>query len=172
MARAYLSLGSNIDREHYVTIALDNLSTIYGDLKLSSVFESEPLGFQGGRFYNMAVGIDTSQTVGELVETLLEIENDCERNRDTPRFSSRTLDLDLLIYADLVGLIDNIYLPRKEIIESAFVLCPLAEIAGDDIHPITKLSYAELWSCFDKGEQGLWPVDFTWNGELISTTRT
>ena len=81
MARAYLSLGSNIDREHYVAIALDNLSTIYGDLKLSSVFESEPLGFQGGRFYNMAVGIDTSQTVGELVETLLEIENDCERNR-------------------------------------------------------------------------------------------
>ncbi len=164
MARAYISVGSNIDRERNVTASLDALSAAYGELRLSSVFESEPVGFEGDPFYNLTVGLDTPQTVGVLAEVLRKIEDDCERRRDTPRFSSRTLDLDLLTYDDVVGVVDGVVLPRAEITKNAFVLCPLAEIAGNELHPITHKSYAELWRHFDLGGQEIRPVDFIWDG--------
>ncbi len=164
MARAYISVGSNIDRERNVTASLDALSAAYGELRLSSVFESDPVGFEGDPFYNLAVGLDTPQTVGVLAEALRKIEDDCERRRDAPRFSSRTLDLDLLTYDDVVGVVDGVALPRAEITKNAFVLCPLAEIAGTELHPITHKSYAELWRHFDLGGQEIRPVDFNWDG--------
>ena len=167
MSRAYIGMGSNIDRERNVNASLAALSAAYGDLLLSSVFESEPVGFEGDPFYNLAVGLETAQTVGALAEVLRKIEDDCGRRRDAPRFSSRTLDLDLLTYDDLVGVIDGVSLPREEIAENAFVLCPLAEIAGAEIHPVLRKSYAELWRHFDEGTQELRRVDFTWDGPGI-----
>ena len=172
MARAYISVGSNIDRERNIAVALDALSATYGELVLSSVFESESVGFEGDPFYNLVVGADTWQTVSELAETLRKIEDDRGRSRDTPRFSPRTLDLDLLTYADMAGLVDGVSLPRNEITESAFILCPLAEVAGAEIHPTAQRSYADLWRHFDKGKQKLWPVDFIWDGVWISRAGT
>ncbi len=168
MARAYISVGSNVDRERNVTAALDALSAVYGELALSSVFESESVGFEGDPFYNVVVGVDTAQSVGELAKALRSIEDEGGRRRDTPRFSARTLDLDLLIYAEVAGVIDGVVLPRGEITENAFVLRPLAEVVGGEIHPIAQRTYAELWRDFDKGEQTLWPVDFVWGGVRIS----
>ncbi len=168
VARAYIGVGSNIDRERSVNASLDALSAAYGELRLSSVFESEAVGFQGDPFYNLAVGLDTVQSVGALAEVLRKIEDDCARRRDSPEFSSRTLDLDLLTYDDVVGVVDGVQLPRREITENAFVLCPLAEIAGAEIHPITRKSYADLWRHFEMGQQQLRPVDFTWHGVRIS----
>jgi len=168
----YLSVGSNVDRERNVKAGLDALSAVYGELRLSSVFESEPVGFEGDPFYNLAVGLDTSQTVGTLVEVLRKIEDDCGRRRDTPRFSPRTLDLDLLTYDDVAGVVDGVSLPRTEITENAFVLGPLAEIAGAEIHPITRKTYADLWRDFDTAGQGLRRVDFNWDGVRISSPLT
>ena len=168
MARAYIGVGSNIDRERNVIAALDGLSAAYGELVLSSVFESEAVGFEGDPFYNLVVGVDTTHGVRELLDTLGQVEVASERRRDTPRFSSRTLDLDLLTYADLVGSIDGVSLPRNEILRNAFVLCPLAEIAGAEIHPSTRRTYADLWRDFDARDQRLWPVAFSWNGLPIS----
>ncbi len=164
MARAYIGVGTNIDRERNVNASLDALSAAYGELRLSSVFESEAVGFQGDPFFNLAVGLDTFQSVGALAEVLRKIEDDCERRRDAPRFSPRTLDLDLLTYDDVVGVVDGISLPRTEITENAFVLCPLAEIAGAEIHPIAQKTYADLWRDFDMAGQELRPIEFIWDG--------
>ena len=172
MARAYVSVGSNVDRERNVKDALNALADVYGELRLSSVFESEPVGFEGDPFYNLAVGIDTSQAVAALAAVLRKIEDDCGRRRDTPRFSSRTLDLDLLTYDDVVAVVDGVSLPRREITENAFVLGPLAEIAGAETHPIAQKTYADLWRDFDAGGQELQRVDFNWDGVRMSSPST
>lgn len=152
-------------------MALDALAAAYGDLVLSTVFESESVGFEGDPFYNLVVGVETSDSVGELAETLRKIEDAGGRSRDTPRFSARTLDLDLLTYSDVTGEVDGVALPRNEITRNAFVLRPLAEVAGAEVHPVAQRSYADLWRDFDRGEQRLWTVDFVWAGRQISKAR-
>jgi 2-amino-4-hydroxy-6-hydroxymethyldihydropteridine diphosphokinase len=160
MARVYLSLGSNIDREHNLRGAITELREAFGELTVSRVFESTAVGFDGEDFYNLCVGLDTELEVQAVNDTLHRIEDHYGRDRSGPRFSSRTLDIDLLLYDDLVIKQGKLELPRDEITKNAFVLWPLAEIAADTRHPTLNLSIAELWRGFDKNSQTLHPVDF------------
>ncbi|MDQ2077581.1 2-amino-4-hydroxy-6-hydroxymethyldihydropteridine diphosphokinase [Marinimicrobium sp. ABcell2] len=171
MTSVYLSLGSNIDRHRHIKAGLDALAEQFGDLTVSSVFESEAVGFSGNNFLNLAVGIDTDLSVAELSEQLKGIEAAHGRERQAPKFSSRTLDIDILTYDDWVGEQAGVRLPRPEIIQNAFVLQPLAEIAPDQKHPELNLSYAELWRRYDKTTQILWPVDFHWRGQQVSVAK-
>lgn len=168
MTRVYLSLGSNIERERHITAGLDELADQFGDLIISSVFESEAVGFSGSNFYNLAVGLDTQMTIAELSDTLKAIETRYGRKRQGPKFSSRTLDIDILSYDDFVGEQAGVKLPRGEITKNAFVLWPLAEIAPDEKHPVLGESYADIWAAYDKSKQALWRVDFCWRGQTIS----
>lgn len=167
MARVYISIGSNIDRERYITAALDALDAWFDELLISSVYESESVGFDGSPFYNLVVGVDTGMTVAELSVRFKQLEADNGRRRDVPRFSARTLDLDILTFDNEVGDVDGVELPRGEILKNAFVLRPLAEIAPNDIHPVCGKTYEDLWRVYDRNQK-LWPVDFTWQGRLIS----
>ncbi len=162
MARIYISLGSNIDSERHIRAAVAELRAAFGELTLSSVYESESVGFSGDNFLNMVAGLDSVLSVGEVNDILHAIEDKYGRERSGPKFSSRTLDLDLLLYDDRVGEYDGVALPRDEITRNAFVLWPLAEIAPDSRHPRLKRSYAELWAAFDKERQSLWPISFLW----------
>jgi len=159
MARVYLSLGSNIDRDHYIRTALDILQRRFGDLIVSPVYESESVGFDGDNFYNLVVGIRTEVGVGELQKQIKAIEDDNGRVRGGPKFSSRTLDIDILTYDDCVGDVDGVALPRDEIVRNAFVLWPLADVAGDELHPQLQQSYSDLWAEYDKSKQALWRVE-------------
>lgn len=160
MARVYLSLGSNIDRERNLRGAIRELRQAFGALTVSRVFESTAVGFDGEDFYNLCVGLDTEMEVQAVNDTLHEIEDHYGRDRSGPRFSSRTLDIDLLLYDDLVIKQGKLELPRDEITKNAFVLWPLAEIAADTLHPTLQRSMAELWQAFDKQSQSLHPVKF------------
>ncbi|NVK39872.1 MAG: 2-amino-4-hydroxy-6-hydroxymethyldihydropteridine diphosphokinase [Oceanospirillaceae bacterium] len=168
MAQVYVGIGSNIERERHVLAALDELADAFGELAISTVFESEAVGFDGSPFYNLVAGFETALSVGELSRTLKAIEDRNGRCRQGPKFSGRTLDIDILTYDALSGPVDGVELPRAEILKNAFVLQPLAEIAPDTLHPEKGLSYAELWQAYDKTKQSLWPVDFVWRGEVIS----
>lgn len=167
MARVYISIGSSIEREKHVLCALDALHEWFGELLLSPVYESEAVGFVGESFLNLVVGVDTGLGVGELSVRFKQLEADNGRRRDVPKFSGRTLDLDILTYDDQVGQIDGVELPRGEILKNAFVLKPLADIAPEDRHPVCGKSYSELWQFYDR-DQKLWPIDFTWQGRVIS----
>lgn len=162
MAQVFLSLGSNIDRERHIRAALDALVQYFGELQVSRVFESEAVGFAGDNFYNLVVGMRTDLPVGQLALRLREIEDANGRVRSGPKFSARTLDIDILTYDDLVGEIDGVKLPRGEVKKNAFVLQPLAELAPQQLHPETGQSFAQMWAEYDKDKQKLWPVAFDW----------
>jgi 2-amino-4-hydroxy-6-hydroxymethyldihydropteridine diphosphokinase len=150
MPRGFISIGSNIDREKYILASIRDLRRSYGELTLSSVYESEAVGFSGDAFYNMVAGFDSNQDIKTIVKELRQIELDNGRNRDCKKFSARTLDLDLLIYGDAVVNEGRLQIPRDDIEKYAFVLEPLAEIAGDLRHPVSGLRYADMWAIFEK----------------------
>ncbi len=168
MARVCLSIGSNIRREHYIGSGLDALSSTFGALRISSVYESEAVGFDGDAFYNLVVELETALTPDELHQQLRQIEHQHDRCRNAVKFSSRTLDIDILTWDDYVGEFSGGSLPRAEIGRNAFVLWPMAELNPDDLHPLLQVSYRHLWQRFDQRSQPLWRVSFIWRGRELS----
>ena len=141
---AYLSLGSNVSPEKNIQFALDQLSKIFGKVVSSSTYLTKSVGFEGSDFLNLVVRINTDLDPSELIEKLHLIEEMTGRVTGTKAFNDRTLDIDVLIYDDLVDLSLNI--PRDEILKYGFVLEPLAELYPDGIHPIEKITFLELWN--------------------------
>lgn len=160
--QVFLSLGSNIDRDHNIRAGLDALALRFGQIGLSPVYESEAVGFNGEPFLNLVVVLYTDVSVGELAQALRDIEADHGRVRGEKKFSSRTLDIDILTYADKAGEFDGVTLPRDEIVKHAFVLKPLADLAPDARYPLTGESYAALLKKTDLSNQSLWTVSFPW----------
>jgi 2-amino-4-hydroxy-6-hydroxymethyldihydropteridine diphosphokinase len=150
MPTGYISVGSNIDRDKNIPAGLRALERSFGKLTVSSIYESEPVGFSGDSFYNLVVGFHSESGVKEVAKQLRQIEWDNGRADDSQKFSARTLDLDLILYDDLIVDDGQLKIPRDDIERYAFVLEPLAEIAPALKHPVSGVSYAELWKKFDK----------------------
>jgi len=162
MTRVYAGLGSNVDKEKNIPAGLNTLASHFSPLVISMVYESEPLGFDGDNFYNLVVGFDTDLSASEVVRIFKSIESSSGRMPASQNASaktiSHTLDIDLLLFGDLIQHDDQIDVPRNDIKQYSFVICPLAEIAGDSKHPETGLSLAEMWQSFDKDSHQLKPV--------------
>jgi 2-amino-4-hydroxy-6-hydroxymethyldihydropteridine diphosphokinase len=150
MRKGYISIGSNIDKNKNIPASLEALKLNFGPLTISSIYESESVGFTGDSFYNLVVGFNSELSVKEVAKILRQIELDNGRTRNSQKFSSRTLDLDLILYDNLILNDGRLQIPRDEIERYAFVLEPLAEIAPDLKHPISDISYSDLWKKFDK----------------------
>lgn len=160
----WLGLGSNMEPEKHIPEAVRDLATVFGELQVSPVYESEAIGFSGDNFLNLVVGIRTNCSPRELVTQLRQVEERHGRQRSDEKFLSRTLDIDLLTYGDQVVNDGPIQLPRDEILRFAFVLLPLSDVAGSEVHPTTGSTYNQLWAAFNKQDQPLWQVD----GGLVS----
>jgi 2-amino-4-hydroxy-6-hydroxymethyldihydropteridine diphosphokinase len=150
MAEVFVSVGSNIDRERNVVSALRSMEQAFGPLRVSSIYESDAVGFEGDPFYNLVVAFATELPVAEVAKRLALIEDQHGRDRQGKKFSARTIDLDLLLYGDEIVAEGRLQLPRAEITRYAFVLEPLAELAPNVQHPLTGLSYRQLWQQYDK----------------------
>ena len=146
MTRAWISIGSNVEPERNVREAIAALRREFGELILSPVYRTRAEGFEGDDFLNLVVGIDTDLPPAEIRDRLHRLEDRQGRVRGTEKFASRTLDLDLLTWGDLVD--GELGLPRDEILKYAFVLRPLAEVALGERHPETGETYAGLWRRF------------------------
>ncbi|HSM69185.1 MAG TPA: 2-amino-4-hydroxy-6-hydroxymethyldihydropteridine diphosphokinase, partial [Xanthomonadales bacterium] len=129
MAIAYLGLGSNVDAERHIRIAVQALEEQFGQVELSPVYRSEAVGFEGDDFLNLAARITTNMTPLQLRAFLRALEARHGRDRNTPKWSDRTLDIDILLYDELVVYGEDLEIPRREILKFAHVLKPLADLA-------------------------------------------
>jgi 2-amino-4-hydroxy-6-hydroxymethyldihydropteridine diphosphokinase len=155
MARVYLSLGSNLEPRRHLVAAIAALRERFGEIDVSPAYRSQSVGFDGADFVNLAVGLDTDLPPEALNDWLHALEDRHGRRRDVPRYSDRTLDIDIVFYDALV--IDgpgHLQLPRNEL-QHAFVLQPIADIAPDFRHPVSGASMAELWAAFPQRHEPL-----------------
>ncbi len=159
MPRAFASIGSNIEPEKHVRGSVAALRARFGALTISPVYRTSAMGFDGDDFLNLAVSFSTEEDIGTVTDTLRRIEDRHGRDRSAPRFGSRTLDVDLLLYGDTVIDTTDLSLPRPEITRFAFVLGPLADIAADVVHPVLGTSIGRLWEEFEGPPGALAPVD-------------
>jgi 2-amino-4-hydroxy-6-hydroxymethyldihydropteridine diphosphokinase len=143
MHKAYLSLGSNEQPEHYLVIAVQTLRDNFKNVIVSDWVQTTAVGFDGPDFINGAAIIETDMDVYQLNDWLHALEDANGRRRDVPRFSNRTLDIDIIFFDDLIlNGPGNLQIPRPEL-KHAFVLGPLAQIAPDYINPETGISLSE-----------------------------
>ncbi|HCU52961.1 MAG TPA: 2-amino-4-hydroxy-6-hydroxymethyldihydropteridine diphosphokinase [Gammaproteobacteria bacterium] len=164
MARAFVSIGSNIERERNVRAAVAALRHRFGTLQLSRVYQNRPIGFDGEDFYNLVVGFDTSEPPEAVAAILHDIEQQQGRVRGPSKFSARSLDLDLLLYDNLVRDDEQLRVPRDEIREYACVLGPLAELAPEGKHPETGETFTQMWARFPPSRQQLIAVELSLDG--------
>lgn len=160
----YLSLGSNIEAKKQLNMALAGLTEKFGSLRQSTVYQNKAVGFEGDDFLNMVVGFKTRDGLADIKAACAEIEDASGRDRTAPKFSPRTLDIDLLMFGDTVLTKGDTLLPRPEILKFPFMLRPLAELAGDVRHPTLEYTLAQLWKELEGDSHGghdMQPVSLT-----------
>lgn len=155
MALAFIGLGSNLgDGRANLKEAWQRLGKQQGitPLALSSPYETAPVGMESAQWFTNAAGaIDTSLRPEDLLATLLDIERSLGRDRS--KGSDRTVDLDLLLYDDLVQTTEQLTVPHPEIEHRLFVLAPLEELAPDHLHPLVQRTIRQLRRQISDGEQ-------------------
>ena len=144
MAKIHINIGSNQNRQENITRALEALRLNFFDVACSDIFESAAAGFKGADFYNMGVNATTDLDIADVFSVLHTIENNQGRDRTQAKFSSRQIDLDLVLYNDVIDEKHN--LPRDDILKYNFVLAPLLQLNPTGIHPIERKTYQQLFA--------------------------
>jgi len=155
MATVYVGLGSNIDPEFNLHLGIRELRERYGELGLSAVYRSKSVGFEGKDFLNLVACFESNEPPGSICEAIELIHNVTGRDRGSGKWESRPLDIDLLLYNQLVIDEPPVRVPRKDVLEYSFVLRPLAELAPDLVHPLTGKTMLEHWQEFDAASHPL-----------------
>ncbi len=146
----YISAGSNVAPVENLRLACRELRKRFGGLEISGVYRNPAVGFVGDDFLNLVLRFRSAEPPAAIIAELERLHVLAGRVRGPDPFSSRTLDLDLLLYGDAVLPDPAIRVPRDDIRKYAFVLGPLAELAPGLRHPVTGETMAELWAEFDK----------------------
>jgi len=152
MASIYLSIGSNIEPEFYFQQCATALQETFTHPVWSPIYRSAAVGMDGDDFLNAVVQTHTDQSIELTIKLLKQIELDNGREHDTNKFTSRTLDVDLLLYDDVVLDSAILTLPRAELITAAYVLKPLADLSPNGVHPILDKTYTALLSELERDQ--------------------
>lgn len=145
MSLALLSLGSNIEPAARLCAAARDLRLTFPDIVFSQPYRYPAVGFEGPDFLNAGAALHTELGAQALSDWLHALEDAHGRRRDVPRYSSRTLDIDLVLYDDLITEgTGHLQLPRKDL-KHAFVLEPLAALVPDFVEPCSGKTLLALW---------------------------
>lgn len=156
--RAYVAAGSNVEPAANLRRALAALRTAFPGLVASRAYANTAVGFEGEDFVNLVVGFVTDARLADVLAVLHAIETQCGRPREAPKWAPRSMDLDVLLFGDLVGDFPGAKLPRPDLLKRAYMLGPLAEIAPDAVHPTLGVTIGELWNRFDRQAHELRPA--------------
>lgn len=155
MAKVFAGLGSNIDPEDNLHLGVRELRARYGELQLSAVYRSKSVGFDGHDFLNLVACFETEASPESICEEIERIHELAGRDRNDGKWSARSLDIDLLLYDDLVVDDKPVRIPRNDVLEYSFVLRPLAELAPEFRHPVTGKTMREHWQEYDAASHPL-----------------
>ncbi len=159
MATVYVSLGSNVDAEKNLRLAVDELRRRFGRVCLSGVYRNKAVGFEGDDFLNLVATFESDLAPPAIQDQIEAIHDRAGRERSGEKFAARTLDIDLLLHGDAIVDEPPVRVPRPDVLEYAFVLGPLAELAPSLVHPVTGRTIRDHWQDFDREEHPLTPVD-------------
>jgi 2-amino-4-hydroxy-6-hydroxymethyldihydropteridine diphosphokinase len=159
VTEAFVALGSNIDPEAHLLKAAHLLRGQFANTRFSACFRNPAFGFVGADFVNAVAGFETALSVETLIAALREIETQCGRGPADPRWGPRAIDLDLLLYGQLVDSSPDYTLPRPDLSRRAYMLGPLAQLAPQLRYPPDGPSIAELWGRFPQAPAGLTRIE-------------
>jgi len=145
MSIAWLGLGSNVNARANIRASIKELKEKFTSVRLSPTYTSTSVGFTGDDFINLVARVETDLHPLELREYLRDLEDRYGRKRDVAKFSDRSLDIDILMYDDLVLLSPVLEIPRAEILKFSHVLKPLADLEPDLIHPTELRPMRDIW---------------------------
>lgn len=157
--RVFVAAGSNLEPEKHLARARAEILHSWNDAVFSRAYRNAAVGFDGPDFINLVVGFSTAQPLEAVIARLRAIETQCGRPRYAPKWASRTMDLDVLLYGDRVEKTAEYTLPRPDLLKRPYMLGPLAEIAPEVVHPTVNHRIDELWRAFDHGGHLMSPVD-------------
>ncbi len=150
MRTVYVSIGSNIHRKKHVQASVDALTARFGGIELSSIYETEAVGFGGDPFYNLVARFEADDSARGINQFFKEVEAKHGRVKGGKKFAARTLDIDLILYGDERIDTEELQLPRDEIEKYAFVLEPLAELAPTARYMISGETFLDMWERLKK----------------------
>jgi 2-amino-4-hydroxy-6-hydroxymethyldihydropteridine diphosphokinase len=150
MPRVFVAVGSNVEPERNLAKAAAELAREFPDVEFSPWYRNKAVGFEGDDFINLVVAFNTELPVHEVVAKLRAIETACGRPREAPKWAPRSMDLDILLYGDLVHEEPGLKLPRPDLLKRPFMLGPMADLTPDLQHPTAGATIGELWQRFDR----------------------
>jgi 2-amino-4-hydroxy-6-hydroxymethyldihydropteridine diphosphokinase len=151
MTAVYVAAGSNVEPEKHLSVALRALAAAYGPLTLSPAYKNKAVGFEGADFINLVVGFNTEASLADVRRQLQKIETACDRPPEAAKWAPRTMDLDILLFGDLVSNEPGFVIPRPDLVKRPYMLKPMADIAPEVRHPILGQTLRELWQNFQGG---------------------
>ena len=155
MTEVYVAAGSNIEPERNLQLAVAALAREFPGSRFSPWYRNRAAGFEGDDFINLVAGFATALDPPTLLERLRAIEAQCGRTRDAPRWAPRSMDLDVLLFGELVCGAPPLTVPRPDLLKRAYMLGPLADLAPDLMHPTAGKTIGELWRGFDQAAHPL-----------------
>jgi 2-amino-4-hydroxy-6-hydroxymethyldihydropteridine diphosphokinase len=158
MTDVYVAAGSNVEPEKNLARACREIAQTWPDVIFSRAYRNKAVGFDGPDFINMVLGFQSDDPVETVLKRLRDIEVICGRPRNSPKWASRAMDLDVLLFGSRVEKTDDYTLPRPDLLKRPYMLGPMAEIAPAVMHPTLHKSIAELWREFDRDAHPMIPV--------------
>ncbi|MSR01043.1 MAG: 2-amino-4-hydroxy-6-hydroxymethyldihydropteridine diphosphokinase [Gammaproteobacteria bacterium] len=156
----FVAAGSNLQPEANLQRAVRELQAAFNGVHFSPAYRNAAVGFVGEDFINFVLKFSTKLSVHAVIEHLQRIERLCGRERQAPKWEPRSMDLDILLYGNLICDEAGLVLPRPDLLRHSYMLGPMAALAPDLQHPVLHLSMQDLWQRFDRAAHPLQEVSF------------